>query len=411
MYFFPIIKILILHTHSKILIQQNNSMKKAILTIISLVLAFQVFSDHKYSTEMAKSEIKRSPKAWMLDFSHKKKWNYCHGLVLQSMLMVFDNTKDSTFYKYAEDYADDMIDINGEIKGYKLTDYNIDRVNTGKILFPLYKISGKEKYKKATYLLRSQMKTHPRTSEGGFWHKKRYPNQMWLDGLYMADPFLAQFAAEYNEPDLFNDVANQILLINKHNKDSKTGLYYHAWDEAKTQRWADKKTGLSPNFWSRSIGWYMMSIVDVLDYLPENHPERDSIIKIFRSLASALEQFRDPKTGMWYQVTAKPGKKGNYLESTGSIMFIYCWEKGYKKGYLDKSYKKKAKKAYRNYIKTFVKKERDGTLSINNCCAVAGLGGTPYRSGSYEYYISEPVRKNDPKAVGPFIMCSLLFGK
>ena len=256
------------------------------------------------------------------------------------------------------------------------------------------------------------MITHPRTSEGGFWHKKIYPNQMWLDGLYMASPFLAEYALKMNEHALFDDVANQIILMAKHGLDSQTGLYYHAWDESKEQRWANKLTGQSPNFWSRSMGWYMMALVDVLEFLPKNHPKRPEIIKILSDLSIALEKFQDKKSGMWYQVTNMPEKEGNYLESSASAMFIYSWVKAGQNGYLSKSYLCKGKKAYTRFLKQFVVENSDGTISITNACSVAGLGGSPkYRDGSYEYYISEPKRDNDAKVVGPFIMLSILLNK
>lgn len=213
-------------------------------------------------------------------------------------------------------------------------------------------------------------------------------------------------------PDLFDDVALQIVDVRKHLYDPKTGLYYHGWDESKSQRWADPKTGLSPNFWSRSIGWYMMSILDVLDFLPETHPNRPEIIKILQELSSSLEKFRDPDTGMWYQVTNMQNQKENYQESTGSIMFIYAWIKGAQKGYLDQSYLRKGEEAYEQFIRHFTKAEKDGTWSITSCCSVAGLGGNKvYRDGSFAYYISEQIRDKDPKAIGPFIMTSLLLDK
>jgi Predicted unsaturated glucuronyl hydrolase involved in regulation of bacterial surface properties, and related proteins len=257
------------------------------------------------------------------------------------------------------------------------------------------------------------MLTHPRTVEGGFWHKQVYPHQMWLDGIYMASPFLAEYAKIFNEPELFDDVANQILLIAQKTYDSQTGLYYHGWDESREQSWSNPETGQSPNFWSRSIGWYAMAIVDVLEFFPENHPRRNEIINVLAHLSQSLEKFRDPETGMWYQVTDKIDKEGNYLESTGSIMFIYSWIKGARNGWLDKSYLKKGEEAYGQFLKRFVKTDEEGVMSITDCCAVAGLGGQPnaYRDGSYKYYISEPIRNNDPKSTGPFILVSLLLDK
>ena len=366
----------------------------------------------RYYVRMADSEMKRNPESWMLDFSTEPKWNYCQGLVLQSILQVWEKTGDSKYFSYAKSYADTMLLNNGkEIRTYHLQDYNIDCINPGKILFPLYNQTKDEKYKNAILLLRDQARSHPRTSEGGFWHKKIYPRQMWLDGIYMASPFLAEYAVRFNEPALFDDIALQITLIASKTQDPKTGLYYHGWDESKQERWSNPETGQSPNFWSRSMGWYAMAMVDVLDFFPKNHPKRQDIIQIFQQLIYSLEKVQDPKTGLWYQVTDKIGEKGNYLESTGSVMFIYSMAKGAQKGYLSKDYEKKATEIYASFIQNFVREEPDGTLSITDCCSVAGLGGKNYRDGSYQYYISEPVRDNDPKATGPFIMASILLDK
>ena len=390
-------------------------MKKQFLIFIILfatICSGSAFAKKPYSVWMVNSEIKRNPESWMLDFSKEPKWNYCHGLMLQAIIQTWQKTNNQEYFDYAYSYADLMISEDGQIKTYKPLEYNIDRVNTGKILFPIYAKTKEERFKKAMTLMRNQMKTHPRTADGSFWHKKIYPHQVWLDGLYMACPFLAEYGKVFNEPELFDEVTLQILDAHKYLYDSKTGLYYHGWDESREQRWANKETGLSPNFWSRSIGWYMMAIVDVLDYLPKDHPKRPEIIKILQNVSVAVEKCRDPKTGMWYQVTDMGYRKGNYVESSGSAMFIYTWVKGAQKGYLDKSYLQKGKKAYGQFVKRFLKKEADGTISITDGCSVAGLGGEKvYRDGSFEYYILEPIRDNDPKAVGPFIMLSLLLGK
>lgn len=376
------------------------------------LFSFLSVSAKPYSVWLAESEMKRNPEGWMLDFSSAPKWNYCHGLELQSILTVWKKIGDRKFYDYAESYANQMISDDGSILTYKLSEYNIDRVNSGKILFPIYAESKNPKYKKALDLLKSQMDTHPRTADGSFWHKKIYPHQVWLDGLYMACPFLAEYGQTFNDPKLYDEVALQIIDAHKYLYDAKTGLYYHGWDESRRQRWADPQTGLSPNFWSRSIGWYMMSMVDALDFMPQDHPKRNEILQILRELAASIEKYRDSKTGMWYQVTDQGTREGNYIESSGSAMFIYSWVKGAQKGYLDKSYLSKGKKAYDQFVKRFIKKESDGTISVTDGCAVAGLGGEKkYRDGSFEYYISEPIRDNDPKAVSPFIMVSVLLGK
>jgi unsaturated rhamnogalacturonyl hydrolase len=366
----------------------------------------------KYYVRLTDSEIKRNPESWMLDFSKAPKWNYCHGLELQAIFQTWQKTFDQTYYDYVYSFADLMVEPDGQIKTYKPLEYNIDRVNSGKFLFPVYALTKQERFRKALDLMRDQMRTHPRTADGSFWHKKIYPHQVWLDGLYMAGPFLAEYASTFNEPELFDDVVVQILDVHKYMYDAKTGLYYHGWDESRQQRWADKKTGLSPNFWSRSIGWYMMAMVDVLDYLPENHEKRGDVIKLLQDLSSSIEKYRDEESGMWYQVTDQTGREGNYIESSASAMFIYTWVKGAQKGYLDKSYLEKGKIAYNQFVKRFIKDNGDGTISLTDGCSVAGLGGEKnYRDGSYEYYINEPVRDNDPKAVGPFIMLSVLLDK
>lgn len=380
--------------------------------LLSVASILTMEAQTKYYVRLADSEIKRNPESWMLDFSAKPKWNYCHGLELQAIFQVWQKTFDQSYYDYVYSFADLMVAQDGQIKTYKPLEYNIDRVNSGKFLFPVYALTKQERFKKAIDLMREQMRTHPRTSAGSFWHKKIYPHQVWLDGLYMAGPFLAEYAKTFNEPELFDDVVLQILDVHKYMYDPATGLYYHGWDESKQQRWANPKTGLSPNFWSRSIGWYMMAIVDVLDYLPANHQERGKLIRLLENLSSAIEKYRDENTGMWYQVTDQIGRKGNYLESSASAMFIYSWVKGAQKGYLDKTYLQKGEKAYGQFVDRFIKENEDGTISLTDGCAVAGLGGDKnYRDGSYKYYIGEPVRDNDPKAVAPFIMLSILLDR
>ena len=388
-------------------------MKFRLVIVFSLITAFvAVNASQKYYVQMANSQMKRNPESWMIDFAKTLRWDYCQGLELQAFYKVWEKTKDKRYFDYMKSYTDTIIDSNGKIIVYKKSDYNIDKVNPGKFLFLLYSTTKEEKLRIAIDSLYSQLQSHPRTSDGGFWHKKVYPHQMWLDGLYMGTPFLAEYAMRNNLPASTDDAIHQILTMAKHGYDAKTGLYYHGWDESRSQRWSNPKTGQSPNFWSRSIGWYMMSMVDALDFIPASHPQRDEVIKILQNLTDSLLNFNDPKTGMWYQVTDKTDKKGNYLESTGSSMFIYSMVKAGQKGYLPKTYLKKGKSLYKQFVKTFIKKNNDGTISVTNCCAVAGLGGDKnYRDGSFEYYISEPVRDNDPKAVAPFMMVSVLLNK
>ena len=384
--------------------------------IFMVVLTFSISactqSADPYYVRMADSEMQRNPESWMVDFSKELKWNYCHGLELGAILDVWKKTNDRKYFDYAESYADSVVNEDGTIKTYRLEEYNIDRLNSGKMLFPIYEETKDEKYRLAMALLRSQMNTHPRTSNGLFWHKKIYPHQVWLDGIYMGCPFLAQYGATFGEPRLFDEVAHQIIGTEKVTKDEKTGLLYHGWDESRQQRWADPETGRSPNFWSRAIGWYMMALVDVLDFMPENHPRRTEIIRILNDISTTIEKYRDPATGMWYQVTDKVGAEGNYLESSGSAMFIYTWVKGAQNGFLPKVFEEKGRAAYDQNVKRFVKENPDGTITVTDACEVAGLGGEKeYRDGSYAYYISTPRRDNDPKAVAPFIKVSILLDK
>lgn len=363
--------------------------------------------NRSYAVWMADSELKRTPDAQYLDFREKPKWEYTNGLICDAFLQVYEETEDKKYFRYVKAYADSMINEKGEIKTYKQSDYNIDRVNPGKFLIDLYQETGTEKYKLALETLRDQMREHPRTSEGGFWHKKRYPHQMWLDGLYMGAAFLAKYAAEQNEPALFDDVVKQVYLMDKYAYDPETGLYYHGWDESREQKWADPETGLSPNFWGRAVGWYAMAVVDVLDYLPGDHPEREMVLEVAHRLAEGIVKYQEKETGVWYQVLDQPGREGNYRESSASAMFVYFLLKGTERGYIDAKFRDYGLKGYQGILDQFIKEEEDGTISILHGCAVAGLGGDPYRDGSYEYYVNAPQRANDPKAVGPFILASL----
>lgn len=384
-------------------------MKKLIFTLLCVLgltcATAQIKSVYlNWASNVAKSDMKRNPEGWMIDFNKTPKWDYCQGLMCTALLRLNAITKDKAYYDYVLKFGNYMVDDNGNVLTYNPGENSLDRINGAKFLFTLYDKTLKLKYYKAIENFRGQLKTHPRTSEGGFWHKAVYPNQMWLDGIYMASPFLAEYAKRFNEKETFDDVAKQIILIAKHTYDPKTGLYYHAWDESKTQQWADKTTGCSPNFWSRSIGWYMMAMVDVLDYLPLNHPKRNEIKRIFSNLSKSLLKYQDKTTGLWYQVTDKPGAEGNYLESSSTAMFMYAMTKGANKGYIDPNYLAISKKTFNLFIKNATRIDADGTYNVTKACAVAGLGGTPYRSGSYDYYIHEPQRDNDPKVIGPFIL-------
>ncbi len=373
----------------------------------SYLLAQQVKSNQPWSVRMAESEMIRCPESWQLDFQPRLKWDYCHGLELQSMLDVYDRYGDSKFYEYALAYADTMVNADGTIKKYKLEDYSLDRVNSGKFLFRIYDQTKNEKYKKALDLMRSQLDTHPRNADGGFWHKKIYPHQVWLDGIYMGAPFYAEYAHRNSQVNAYQDIINQFLMAARHTYDPQTDLFRHACDVSRKERWSDKQTGQSLHSWGRAMGWYAMAFVDALEFIPKHEVGRDSMLVVFNHLANMVKRLQDAKTGLWYQVLDKSGEKGNYLESSCSAMFVYALFKGVRLGYLDASYLSVAKKGYRGILKHFIEVDKNGLVTITQACAVAGLGGKVYRSGDYDYYINEAIRPNDAKAVGPFIMASL----
>lgn len=365
------------------------------------------YSALKYAVDIANSEMIRYPESWQLDFQPKLKWDYCHGLELQAFLQLYERTGNEKYFNYALAYADTMIHADGSITAYKLSDYNIDRVNSGKMLYKLYDYTKDEKIKKAIDLLRSQLDTHPRNDDGGFWHKKIYPHQVWLDGIYMGTPFLVEYAARYNRPQDFADAINQITMAARHTYDPSNGLYRHACDVSREMFWADPVTGQSKHSWGRALGWYAMAIVDALDFIPENQEGRNEVLTILGNIATQLKKIQDKKTGLWYQVLDRSGAKGNYLESSCSAMFIYSLFKAVRMGYIDASYRDVAEKAFNGFIKEFVEYDKDGLMNITRACAVAGLGGKENRSGTFEYYINEQIRANDPKVIGPFVMAVL----
>lgn len=364
-------------------------------------------SGKPWSVRMVESEMTRCPESWQLDFQPKLKWDYCHGLELQAMLDVYDRYGDDNIYKYALAYADTMVNEDGTIKMYKREDFSLDRVNSGKFLFRIYEQTKDEKYKKALALMRSQFEEQPRNEDGGFWHKKIYPNQVWLDGIYMGAPFYAEYAFRNNEVGVYKDVINQFLMAARHTYDPKTDLYKHACDVSRKEKWADPVTGQSQHSWGRALGWYAMAFVDALEFIPQHEAGRDSMIITLNKVAEQIKRLQDKETGLWYQVLDRSGDEGNYLESSCSVMFVYSLFKAVRKGYIDASYLDVAEKGYKGVLEHFITTDENGLISITKACAVARLGGKNYRMGDYDYYINEQIRDNDAKAVGPFIMASL----
>jgi unsaturated rhamnogalacturonyl hydrolase len=397
---------------------KNNILKPLIAVLLITFVSLQINAQKdqtiskklKWSERMALSIMMQHKESYMIDDATTPKWDYVHGLVLTSFDELKKKHPNQKYSAYSKTYVDKLVQEDGTIDTYKLDTYNIDMVVAGRLLFDLYTTTKEAKYLKALQTLRKQIEEQPRTASGGFWHKKIYPNQMWLDGLYMGEPFYAQYTVTFEDGKNLDDVAKQFELIQKNARDSKTGLFYHGWDESKQMPWADKTTGTSPNFWSRSLGWYAMALVDVLDYFPKDHPKQKELVSYLNQLANTLVKFQD-KSGLWYQVTDKGAVGGNYLETSGTAMFTYAFAKGVNKGYLPKKFKTAAKKAFSGMTKHLIKVGQNGEVTITQACAVAGLGGNPYRDGSFEYYVNERKKDNDPKATGPFILAALELNK
>lgn len=396
----------------------RQQMRKAVTIIVAAMLLAACSPRIPLFEEVVASEMTRNPEASYIDGQQGKlKWNYTTGLELAAILDVYHVKAtnngfvdmNDTLMRYVVGWYDAIIDDSGNIYKYKKSNYSLDHICPGRTLFTLYDFTGKEKYRRTMDTLYSQLCSQPRTKEGGFWHKKIYPEQMWLDGLYMAQPFYAEYTKRYvKDPEEraanFADIAKQFVLVAEHTYDPATGLYRHAWDSSHQMFWCNPATGQSDHAWGRALGWYMMALVDVLPLLPEDTPGRDRMLEIYRNLCDTLPRYADPKTGMWYQVLDRPGAEGNYVEATASAMFIYAMAKGCRFGYV--ACRPYVRKAYKQLKKTFVTRE-EGLVNLNRCCEVAGLGGKDNRRGDYDYYINEKIRSNDPKGIGPLIWAAL----
>ncbi len=358
----------------------------------------------RWSVRMADASMKRNPVVF-------EKWDYTAGLMLTAIARVGAVTGAPRYDAYVRTNVDKFVQADGRIATYKVEEFNLDQINMGRALFAQWDRTKGERYRAALRTLREQLAKQPRTSEGGFWHKKIYPNQMWLDGLYMAEPFYVEYARRFGPAKDFDDITRQFLLVARHTRDPRTGLFYHAWDETRTQPWADPITGNSKNFWGRAIGWYLMAAVDVLEQLPAQHADRAALLRTVSDLADAVARVQDPVTGLWWQVLDQPGRAKNYLEASASSMFVYAFAKGARLGYLPPRYTAIASRGFDGLVKNLTHTDTDGLLSLDGICKVAGLGGTPPRDGTYEYYVNEPVVSNDYKGVGAFILAALELGR
>jgi unsaturated rhamnogalacturonyl hydrolase len=387
----------------------------------------------EWSMRMADSDMARLGDTLCAPPVGNQKWNYTTGLYADALVRLSEQTHQPAYTESAEKIIGSFLSPDGKIATFSVAGadsapsanatsdnaamdpyYSLDDIQSGVVTLKLYDITGDERYHKAADFMRDQLKQHPRTSEGGFWHKGRYPFQMWLDGLYMGEPFYAGYAKRFNEPADFDDIANQFRLITLHTYDPATGLLYHGWDEKKVQPWANKETGTSPSFWSRAIGWYAMALVDVLDDMPADHPARAALIEDLNKVAKGILKFQDPKTGVWWQVTDQGPRKDNYLEASASSMFVYALAKGVNHGYLPRTDLPAIHAGYQGLIQTFITTDPDGkTINLNQCCKVATLSKKAL--GTFEYYTKgAPIVPNDLKGVGSFIdagiECTTLFG-
>lgn len=346
---------------------------------------------------------------WKDSFSlsgRPSRWSYDEGVVLKGIYDCWLRTGNEDYFHYIQRSMDFFVGKDGQIRTYECKEYNLDNINTGRILLLLYKKTGQQQYRQAASLLREQLRSQPRTASGGFWHKKVYPYQMWLDGLYMAEPFYTQYAAMFHEDTAFNDVARQFREMELHSRDPRTGLLYHGWDESRSQRWADPQTGHSPQFWGRAMGWYGIALVDALEYFPAKHPGRKELTHILNRYAAAIASVQDKASGCWWDILDAPGRDSNYLEASASSMFVYALAKGVRLGLLPPVYLAIAQKGYKGMIRQFVETAADGQVHLKGTVTVSGLGGNPYRDGSFAYYMSEKVITDDPKGMGAFIQAA-----
>lgn len=387
-------------------------MKKIFLAIFALCALISCDKKTPMSVQMVDSQMSRCPEATYLDYAEGRlKWSYTPGLELKAFLDVYETYGNQAIYDYVFDWYNQIVNEDGTIKTYSVEKYNVDLICPGRSLFYFYDKTGDEKFRKAIELLKSQLDAHPRTEAGAFWHKLIYPHQVWLDGVYMASPFYTEYAVRYLEGEeqtkVFDEVITEFEVAAKYTFDPETKLYRHAWDESKSMFWCNPETGQSQHCWGRALGWYVIAAVDVLDYLPEDYAGREKLISLLQTILAELPKWADKESGVWYQVLDQPGREGNYLEATCSAMFSYTYLKAVRLGYIDESYSQYALDLYQDVVDTFISTDDQGRISLEQCCSVGGLGGSNNRMGDYAYYLSEPIRPNDSKGVGPFIWASL----
>jgi unsaturated rhamnogalacturonyl hydrolase len=362
----------------------------------------------RWSLRIANSVLSRSD-SLIYYVDRNPKWAY--DVAFLGMAVDRLGNIDQKYSKYMETWVNYFVKPDGSVTDYRMKEYNLDRIFPGRNVITVYKRNPQLKYKIALDNFIEQLKTQPKTNSGGYWHKNIYPWQMWLDGIFMASTYMAQYAKEFNAPQWFDVATTQTKMIYEKTVDPNSGLLMHAWDESRSQKWCDPVTGQSHYPWSRAMGWYILAIEDILEYLPENHPDRASLIAILQKTCDALVKVRDPKTGIWFQVLNQGGREGNYLEGSGSAMYAYAFARGAHKGYLEKKYLDISNSAFDGILKELITVDNKGLITMHNICGGCGLGGNPYRDGSYEYYVNEKRIDNDTKGVAPFIMAAIELGR
>ena len=359
----------------------------------------------KYLEELIDKSTPEKP-IWNIEKvldSSKPSWNYIDGCMIKAILEMYTITGEEKYLAFADAFIDHHVQEDGTIKQYNPEEYNIDNINAGKVLFDLYTIKGKEKYRKAIENVYSQVKGQPRTKEGNFWHKMIYPNQVWLDGLYMGQPFYMEYETQFNQKENYQDIFNQFANVEKIMKDPVTGLYFHGYDSSREAKWSNKETGLSKNFWLRAIGWYVMALIDTLEKMDKSYKEGyEQLMHAFKDVMTAMLKFQD-ESGMWYQVIDQGSREGNYLETSGSAIMAYAILKGIRMGFLPEDYRIYGEKAFYGTCNKYLY-EKDGELNLGGICLVAGLGVPDQRDGTFEYYISEPVVENEAKGIAPLLL-------
>ncbi|KZW02459.1 glycosyl hydrolase [Exidia glandulosa HHB12029] len=378
-------------------------------------------AERPFSTWMADSVIARG-QGHGLSTSGTPQVSYEHGTFHSALRQLVNVTGNATYAQWIQSGIDNVLNSDGTVGAtYNMSAFTLDDLRIGPSFIKLYQSTGNAKYKKASDEYRTQLNKHPRNTKGGFWHKLRYPDQMWLDGLYMGEPFYALYADTFESHNVtaLTDLQNQFSLIWSHCRDTKTGLLRHGYfdlaaaSRSPTPVWADPISGASPEVWIRAVGWYVVALADLLtppDNFPTTHPAYAALLEQYRTLIPALAKNVDPATGAWWLVMSQPGRAGNYIESSGSAMFVYAMLKGVSSGLLkdpDGAIVKAASRAYEYLADTFVLKNADGTLNWNGTVIVGSLD----QDGTFDYYIKQPINMNDLKGAAPFVLASIEYEK